>query len=160
MPGTVTVACKLPAGLTLRLHGEQPNREPVMGGGYREGKIWRPIGEPITINGTAAQFGQQRRDAAGEFVQVVGGYALTQNVDKTFWDEWMKQSGSMHAVKNKLIFAYEKAESAVAASKEHSSLRHGLEPLVPTLTDGGGRLLQSDPRAPGKAVSQDDRKAA
>jgi hypothetical protein len=132
MPGTVTVLCKLPMGLHLRLHAWEETNELVMGGGTRKGKVARPTGHEVILNGTSARHGQARLDAAGNFVLMVDGYAATPNVDKDFWDKWLDQN------------------------KEHdAALRSGLEPLTPTLTDAAGRVIQSDPRA-SKSITRFD----
>jgi hypothetical protein len=156
MPTAVVVACKLPAGLLLRLHEVRKEAELVMGGGTREVLIARAVGEPVRINGTAAPFGHQRRDSAGEFVSMSGGYALTFGVDKDFWDKWLAQNAELDAVRNKLLFAHEKPVEVQAIAKDRVSLKTGLEPLTPTLADGGGRVYQTDPRAPRSIVKSED----
>ena len=128
----VTVACKLPHGLILRLFEMESANEPVMGGGYREVKRARQTGSTVRVNGNAVPFGV-RPDHP-----IVAGYALTHGVDKDFFDEWMKQNRDSDIVKNHLVFAYERAESARDAAKDHAKQRSGLEPIEP----------DTDPRLP------------
>lgn len=155
MPGTVTVLCKLPMGLHLRLHAWEETNELVMGGGSRKGKVARPTGHEVILNGTSARHGQARLDAKGEFVLMVDGYAATPNVDKDFWDKWLDQNKEHDMVRNNLILAHEKPGEANIMAKDGATLRSGLEPLTPTLTDAAGRVIQSDPRA-SKSITRFD----
>ena len=159
MPATVTVFCKLPAGLRLRLHEVREENELVMGGGSRKVKLARPMGEPVVINGTAAPHGHAPRDKAGNYILVSGGYAATPNVDKDFWDKWMYQNNELDLVRNHLIYAHEKPAEAEAWARDHVSIRTGLEPLTPTIADGGGRVIQTDPRTP-RSIAAADKQAA
>lgn len=128
----VTVACKIPNGLRLRVFQMIKSQELVMGGGVREMQIANPVGEPILINGPAVPFG-----AIPNFL-IVGGYALTEGVDKETWDAWLAANKESQMVKNKLVFAYEKDGMAAGAAHEHEEIRTGLEPMVPD-TDPRGR---------------------
>lgn len=132
--GKVTVACKLPHGLQLRCFRMVETAEPVMGGGSRLVPVAQQVGEPITINGNAVAFG-----AIPNF-RIVAGYALTEGIDKDFFDKWREQNAELPAVKNRLIFAYEKSDVTADAAKECVAQRSGLEPL----------LQDKDPRAPGR----------
>lgn len=60
--------------------------------------------------------------------RIVGGYGLTQ-VDKDFFDAWSKEFAQFGPLKNGLIFAQAKIESAEAQAKEQSVITTGLEPL-------------------------------
>jgi hypothetical protein len=145
---SVTVYLKHPAGITAQLHRETVVDVPIRGGGIDKVREFRREGGTFTFNGSASHFGVQRKDAAGEFVMVIGGYAVTRNVPKDFWDKWIAQNSALDIVVNKLIYAHEKDVEGAAWAKDHASLKHGMEPLVPTLTDGGGKVIQTDPRAP------------
>ena len=122
---TVTVACKLPHGLFLRLFKMVEYSEPVMGGGSKIVPRAEQIGGAVTIHGYAAPFGKP------PVAQVVGGYALTPNVDADFFAEWLKQNADHDVVKNNLIFANEKPESVHGKAKGRESIRNGLEPIDP-----------------------------
>ena len=157
---TVTVASKYPGGLQLRLHEMVETSEQVMGGGSRKVRVAQPASDVVLINGTAAPFGQARRDADGAFVQMAGGYALTFNVPKDFWDKWLAQNRELDLVRNNMIFAHEKPHEAEAWAKDHASIKTGLEPLTPTVADGSGKIVQTDPRAPSNVQLSDERKRA
>ena len=98
MPGTVTVACKIPNGLELRL----PSREPVV------------------LKGPAVPYGTPPVDAGT-------GYALTFGVDEEFFGEWMKRNAEMDLVKKRFVFAHAKPESAQSLAREMKDLTTGLE---------------------------------
>lgn len=159
MAGTVSVFVKHPAGLRLRLHEKQTTQEVGPGGMARSVDVMVPVGDGVVLHGTAAPFGQARKDAAGNFVPMVAGYAVTHGVSKDFWDKWLAQNGNHDMVRNHLIYAHEKPGEGEAWARDHAAVRTGLEPLTPNITDGGGRLVQSDPRAP-RGVALADRAAA
>ena len=139
MSGTVTVACRLPHGLYLDVV------DPSVFDGIdpKVGVIARPVveGSRIKINGCARPVGVPLPEDAP---QVVGGFALTPGVPAAFWETWLSQNKDAPFVKQKLIFAHEKAGSAVAEAKEKRGLRSGFEGVNP------------DKPAPG--IERDDKK--
>lgn len=149
MADVMTVYSKLPAGLVLQLQEKVIDHEPVMGGGSRQVEIWRRTGGTVTLNGTAVVHGQMRLDVHGNPVAMVGGYAVTP-VETKFWDEWVRQNATlpMLTCKPPLVFAHPSRASGDSMAKERASVRSGFEPLTPTLVDGGGKVIQSDPRVP------------
>jgi hypothetical protein len=136
MPGTVTVACKLPHGLKLRLFNMVDSQEPILGGGYRTVKVAREMPKSVTLKGWS-----HAQNMAPD-AQIIGGYALTPNVDKDFWDAWLAQNQELDAVRNNLIFAHDKSVNAEAESKEKRDVRSGLERLDPKKLPKG--VTQSD----------------
>jgi hypothetical protein len=155
---TVTVACKHPPGLTLRLFETREVTVPVLGGGLRTEKRADPIpGKVIEIYGPQKVFGEEPK------CLVVAGYALTPNVPIEDWKLWKEQNADSHLLKNKLLFAYESPERAQAAAKEHAKVKSGLEPLDMSMktvrsADGSPRMVASDdrvPRAPGLSIQKE-----
>lgn len=130
----VTVACKLPHGLVLRLFRMEEEAELVMGGGTRMRKVARPTGEQVVLHGNAVPFGTIPMH------RIIGGYALTEGVDKDFFDAWLEQNKSAAYVRNGLVFAYEKAEATEGRARENASRLSGLEPLN---KDGDPRVPKS-----------------
>lgn len=106
MSETVTVGCKLPHGLKVKLDGVE-----------------------VTFNGANSS-------------RVVGGYGLTEGIDKDFFDKFMAVHADLPYVKNELIFAQEKANSAVSAAKERADEKTGFEGL--------------DPEKPGNGIQKDE----
>lgn len=128
---TVTVACKLPNGLVLRLFRPKEMSVPILGGGFRSETQFVDTGESLTLNGWA-----HRQNMAPQ-VQIIGqngGYALTHEVPKAFWDKWLEQNKDSDFVKNGIIFAHEKAGfvESQAKDKDHANLRSGFERLDPS----------------------------
>lgn len=126
---TVTVACKLPAGLILRLHRMEETQEPVMGGGSRTVRQARQVGESVRINGNAHPQNKAPRHQIVDGADF--GYALTPNVPKAFWDQWLEQNKDHAAVKNGLLFAHVEHRSVEAEAREKEKVRSGMERLNP-----------------------------
>ncbi len=141
----VTVACKLPHGLVLRLQREEEVNEPVMGGGTRRVKIHVPDAEKptITLKGTAVEFGKAPP------ALMVGGFALTGGVPEDFWELWLSQNKTLDAVRSGLIFAHSARDGVEGMAMDREKQRTGLEPLDMTMVAGpGGAVRAADPRVP------------
>jgi hypothetical protein len=129
---TVTVACKLPHGLKLRIFRMEKTHEPIMGGGTREVPIARPIpGKEFTINGTS-----HRQNVMPDCL-VRDSFAFTENVPKDLWDEWLEQNKMSDMVKNGLIFASSQSQSVTEQAKDHREIRSGFERLDPNKKPNG-----------------------
>jgi hypothetical protein len=126
MAGTVTVYCKLPHGLILRVFDFEERTEYTgSGGGTRTVKVARELPKLAILNG----WSHPQNQAPG--CLIVNGFAVTPDVDKDLWDLWLQQNATADVVKNGLIFAHEKAGNGTAESKEKASVRSGLERLDP-----------------------------
>lgn len=128
MSDTLTVACKLPHGLVLRLHEMVEINEPTAGGSFRKVKRAQVIGEPVTIRGYLRRF-----DRATEQAPLASGssFALTQGVDADFFKKWLDQNKDLDAVRNGLIYAHGDADFVEGFIKEHAAVKSGLEPVDP-----------------------------
>lgn len=122
----VTVACKLPSGLFLQLHEMVEVSEPVIGGTTRLVMRARPRGNPVRING----FSMPRGVAIPR--STFGGFGLTYNVPRDFFEEWLHQNADNPAVEQRLIFAHERHDYAQSMAAERKDSKSGLEPLDPT----------------------------
>lgn len=60
---------------------------------------------------------------------LVGGYGLTEGVDKDAFDKWIKTHADQAYVKNELVFAQAKTNSAESKAKENGGVKSGLEGL-------------------------------
>jgi hypothetical protein len=125
MSGLTTVACKIPNGLVLRVFRQIEQHEPVMGGGTRPVKRAQMVGDPVKVHGPATPFGEAPK------CLIVGGYAMTPNVDTEFFAKWLEQNADADAVKNNLIFASEKRGYVEGEAKTHEVALSGLEPISP-----------------------------
>lgn len=141
MSGTVTVACKIPNGLILRLF-EMVDTTEVMPNGHRTIKKAQPKGEPVRINGYSREFMAPRAGLAS-------GFALTRNVDADYWEEWLNQNRDADYVRNGLIFAQVQTADTKAKAKELRDVSDNQGPLVP---DTDRRIPQRRTRD-GKLVS-------
>lgn len=75
---------------------------------------------------------------------VIYGYGLTENVDKAVFDKWLEQHKDQPYVKNELVFAQGKTNSAESKAKENSDVKSGLEGLpqdnpAPGVTKSDGK---------------------
>jgi hypothetical protein len=131
---TVTVMCKTPNGLVLRLFRMEDYSVPIPAGGSRNEKRAVQDGDAVVVNGYAAPAGM----TPWHKQPVEGGYAMTRNVDRVFWEKWLSQNQDLDAVKNKLIFAVPNRDAAVDQANEQEKVWDGLQPLE----------QQDDPRNP------------
>ncbi len=154
----VTVACKLPHGMRLRLFKMVEGNENVSGNNTRTIKRAEQVGPDVVIKGVAVEHGKEK--------VLTGGYALTPGVDKEFMDEWLKQNEQHEAVKNGLIFVSASRDEAEGKAEEQKALKSGLEPLDMTMVKRGERMVAADPRMPRSAnpnltsIAQDTEKAS
>ena len=130
MAGKVSIACKLPSGLVLRVFNMIERDTPVMGGGSRTEKIAEQRAETATIHGWS------HAQNAAPNCTIIGGYAITDGVDKDLWDLWFSQNKNSDMVKNGLIFANEKPSFVTDKAKEGSIITSGLERLDPAKMNG------------------------
>jgi len=105
----VCVGCKLPHGmhLDIREHGQ-------------------PV-ERVTLKGINSLY-------AGQIIRpaVRGGFAVTENVPKQFFEYWMKLNSKHPAVMNGLIFEHKQLASVQAMAEEREALDHGFNPIDPS----------------------------
>jgi len=142
MSGTITVACKLPHGLVLRLFDQVDQDEQTPGGGTRTVKRAQVRPGQIVIRGYLTKH-------KGVTVQPVAegsSYAYTENVDKDAFDLWMKQNADNPVVVNKLIFGAEKADMIRGFVREFAAVRNGLEPIDPSRVPKGIKTADEQPK--------------
>ena len=60
---------------------------------------------------------------------VIGGYGLTEGVDKDAFEQWLLAHKDQPYVKKELVFAQAKANSAAAKATENAEVKSGLEGL-------------------------------
>lgn len=60
---------------------------------------------------------------------VVGGYGLTEGVDKDAFEKWLSVHKDQPYVKKDLVFAQAKTNSAQAKASENAQVKSGLEGL-------------------------------
>jgi hypothetical protein len=117
----ISVGCKLPNGMHLDINnaGEALQRVTLKGiNSLTEGAIIRPA--------------------------VRSGFAITENVPKEFFDEWMKTHSVHPAVKNNLIFAHTQVASVRDMGEEFKEELHGFEPIDPSAPAKGIETRKED----------------
>lgn len=125
MPGTVTVACKIPNGVVLQVYTMETVSVPVMAGGFRDVKLAKQLPWRQKLNGPARKIGEDLP------YQVIHGFALTHNVDADKFALWLEQYKDTDMVKNGLVFAQLKTNDTIAQANEHKGQISGYEPIDP-----------------------------
>ena len=75
-------------------------------------------GTKITLKGTNSS-------------NVIGGYGLTEGVDKAFMDEWLKRNAGITMVQKKFVFIQKNEKDAKAQAKDNAENKTGMEPMNP-----------------------------
>ena len=125
MPGTLTVGCRHPNGIIMRLYAMVDVDQQVMGGGVRSVKEARALidkGE-VKLNGCARFVGKDMPH------DIRGGAGLTYGVDADFYAEWARQNPDL--VRNKVVFAHAKPNETTAEAKDVRPVKTGFEPIQP-----------------------------
>jgi hypothetical protein len=131
---TVTVACKVPNGLLLRIFAEYTYMDPQQDGTSKPTKAYREIpNKRFAVKGPwAASAGQaymRNNSAVAELLP--GGYALTYGVPKDIWDKWYEQNRDTPLVQKRVIFATTSMAQATIDAKNERAVQSGLEPVDP-----------------------------
>jgi hypothetical protein len=130
--GTVTVACKLPNGLYLKIYDMVDTQEmtPL---GPRTIKMSRQVGDTHRINGFSRPFGQDPT-----FV-MAGGYALTPGIPEDFFNRWLEQNKDQAFVRSGLVFANVHHDRVADRAREQVATKSGMEPIDPSNPPPGFR---------------------
>ncbi|MCI0311949.1 hypothetical protein E7W35_12745 [Cronobacter sakazakii] len=88
----------------------------VVGCKLPNGLVVEQDGYTVTLNGSNSS-------------NVVGGYGLTEGVDKDAFEKWLEVHKNQPYVKNELVFAQAKANRAQSKATENASIKSGLEGL-------------------------------
>jgi hypothetical protein len=129
---TVTIACKIPHGIILRIFQWDEFDEPTRDGSWKRIKQARDIPDlQFVARGTwlasAGQAFNPSNPAVAELLP--GGYALTPGCPKDIWDRWFEQNKQSLIVRNKLIFAHSDHPTVHQEATGMRETKTGLEPL-------------------------------
>lgn len=126
MAGKVTVACKWPNGVVLKVF-DFIDIEENHAGGTRTIKQAVQRGKTVYLNGyLKPNKGQIQQPAQAAF------YEMTHGVDEDFMKLWMQQNRESDLVRNKIILVQGgPVENIKSAVKEMEKQRCGVEPLDP-----------------------------
>jgi hypothetical protein len=146
---TCTVASKLQGDLLLRVFDWIETPEQILGGGSRIVKVGKACPGDVLIKGVSQYRGLGvQRNLNPTFtkrglviptdvdIDLIGGYRLTRNVNKEFFETWLAQNADADMVQNKLIFCFPDKSDAVACAKEHAKTESGFEPLNLAMSPG------------------------
>jgi hypothetical protein len=142
----VTVACKVPTGLELQLQKETKWPENTPSGTIMRTRFDK-VGPIVIVRGPAQPVGPRPRGYPAPPI-IVGGYALTPNVDAAFFAEWMEQNKDAPYVMSKMIFAHGSRDHVKGEAADNKHTRSGFEPLDPPEPDANGKVAKLDPRMP------------
>ncbi len=121
---TVTVACKIPNGLDLRI-GDFVEVTEHSPSGSVVTKQWRPRPGFVRIAGPGRRVGEDPT------APIAHGAALTFGVDREIFERWLEENKESDLVRNNLIFAAENRTEVSAQAREMVGELSGLEPLTP-----------------------------
>ncbi|MBS1057164.1 hypothetical protein [Gluconobacter kondonii] len=126
MADTVTVLCRMPHGLRLRLSPE--------GDAERRARLSeekRPDLSPVAYVKEVEIAGANRAPNYHPKDNILLGRVGRTTVDKAFWDAWVKQNADSDLVKNRCVFAEQTDARANARADEFKTEKTGFEPLDP-----------------------------
>ena len=124
---TVSVACKVPMGLVLRVHGTMEVSEQTTNG-PRLTKVF-PVLKEYTVKGPSHPVNRLAK------APIAGGYAITRGIPKDFWDKWLADNRESPLVVNHQIFAADTPTYVAGQAKEMREIRSGMEPMNPNGKD-------------------------
>jgi hypothetical protein len=124
---TVTVGCKIPNGLILRLFRPAEVLEQTRDG-LMKVKMAEPTGEQVVLNGSRYP-GKPDEDERPYII--MHGVAFTPDVSKDFWDTWLEQNKATDMVKRGLVFARAHDSDLRSQAAEMREVKSGLEPIDP-----------------------------
>lgn len=142
----IVVASKLPMALTLQLQQTRTEERRDRSTTWVE-TVSYFVGPRVYIHGTAFPNGDVPEDF--ERPQMMAGAALTFNVDRDFFEQWLAQNREFPAVKNDLIFHHLKADGVKGMARELREFDSGLGP-VKHGKDKDGNDVITDKRMPKK----------
>jgi hypothetical protein len=134
---TVSVACKLPSGLQLRVFRMVDRDEQILGGGVRQVKQAEQLEPVYTVYGWA------HPQNAGPHCTILHGYAITDGIPKEHWELWLSQNKNSMMVQNGLIFAQNSTSSIKDQAKDGKAVKSGLERLDPNNLPKIGKPIET-----------------
>jgi hypothetical protein len=123
---TVTVACKVPNGLILRVYDKVDGEEPIYGGGSKRIDQFYQTGESIVLRGSSLDPIDLKSGNLPLYPHV-GGFALTAGVPKAFWEKWKEQNADHPVLKNNLVFAADGTDKASGEARDKVDVKSGME---------------------------------
>ena len=107
---TVSIACKLPQGLTVHLLTENGEAGPI-----------------VKLHGANSPFN-------------IAGHGITQNVPVEHWEAIQKQHGHALWLKNGFVFANSNGDDLQEEAGDKVKQKNGFEPIDPNAPDNRGLI--------------------
>jgi hypothetical protein len=127
----VSVACKIPNGLILRAFQKVEKTESTPTGVRTYTQVEGIRGTEFAVAGPGQLNHQPARIVDFMGRNFPGGYAITKNVPKDIWTNWLKWNADTLLVKEGLVFAVPNPADAELEAKSNASITSGLEPIDP-----------------------------
>lgn len=128
---TVTIGCKWPNGLVMRLYDMVDVETTVNGIVMKEKKAFlREGAKEFVLNGFSVDLGKLAGGIMPEH-SIVGGFGLTFGIPRDFAEEWFTQNAKADVVRRGLIFMEGSEQSARAHAREFAGLQCGIQPIDP-----------------------------
>lgn len=152
---TVTVACKMPNGITMRLH-EMVEERRIVNGMVIEEKIARLVEAGGTncelpgrykLNGFSIDLHAMSTGVPPDH-EIQGGYGLTYGIPRDYWERWAQTDGKDFVARN-IVFAAASEQRARDKAREMKGVASGLEPIDqsnPGARTGLGRRVERGTR--------------
>jgi hypothetical protein len=119
---TVTVGCKLPAGIILDIRDK-----PTV---VKDELVSGRVKAQVRLRGSREQRMMETGGTVlGMSPNVQGGFGITENVSKDFWDQWVSENGDYAPFTTGLIFALPKTEAVKAEARDKKDVKSGFEPI-------------------------------
>lgn len=118
---TVSIACNLPHGLFAQLYK----------------MVEKPTGPQGVMTPTAEPDGERVHLRGGNHPRAIAGWGLTDNIDASWAEAWMKQNESLAPVKAGLIVVRDNAAKAAATAQDKEGMKNGFEALDPKAMPAG-----------------------
>lgn len=116
---TVTVACRMPSGVILRIF-EMVDETKVTSSGMQTSKVAREV-QRVELNGSSP-----RNRQGPHFLNAAG---LTQ-VSRHLWETWCAQNHDSDLLARRIVFTAGVEDDTNAAVREVESVLTGFEPLA------------------------------
>lgn len=126
---TVTIGCKWPNGIVMRLYDLVEETVIYNGNPVKESRAMQK-GEEYVLNGFSLDLGKMAGGIPPEH-EIVGGYGLTHGIPRAFAEEWFEQNKNSDLVKRNLVFMSGREQDARAQARDLKSLKSGIEPIDP-----------------------------
>ena len=126
---TVTVACKIPAGISFALGEMVDDFEPVMGGGQKAVRRFEPSGVVVVLRGPARDLAAMK---AGKYIEgLAGGFTLNPGIRQDYWEKVLRDYHDHPAIRNQLVFAKVNTDATMSEARNLAKVETGFEGIDP-----------------------------